>query len=109
MEKTKLEPYSNQNHESEEAYQRAKKRVKELKGFYWHAFWYLVVNIFIVSMIASNTNNIWSFATFSTPIFWGLGLMFHALAVFGKNFVFSKNWEEKKIREYMDKDKQQWN
>ena len=108
MEDFKLEPYENQNHENEQAYIRAKKRVKELKGFYWHAFWYVVVNIFILSIIASNTNDIWNFGTFSTPIFWGMGLGFHAIAVFGKSLVFSKKWEEKKIREYMDKDKQQW-
>jgi len=109
MEHTKLEPYQNNSHESEDAYIRAKKRVKALKGFYWHAFWYLVVNIFLVSMIGLNTNDFWSFATFSTPIFWGVGLGFHALSVFGKNMLFSKNWEQKKIQEYMDKDKREWN
>ena len=108
MEEFKLESYDNKNHRKEAAYIRAKKRVKELKGFYWHAFWYVVVNIFIVSTIASNTKDIWNFGTFSTPIFWGLGLGFHALAVFGKNLVFSKNWEERKIKDYMDKDKQHW-
>jgi len=109
MDNTKPAPYILKNNENEAAYRRAKKRVKELKGFYWHAFFYLVVNIFIVSMISSNTNDFWSFATFSTPIFWGLGLMFHALAVFGKNLLFSKNWEDRKIKEYMDKDKHKWN
>ena len=32
-----------------EAYVRAQKRLKEIKGFYWHAFWYAVVNIFFGS------------------------------------------------------------
>ena len=35
----------------ESAYLRAQKRLKEIKGFYWHAFWYVVVNIFIITMI----------------------------------------------------------
>ena len=32
---------------NEEKYKRAKKRIKEIKGFYWNLFWYLAVNIFI--------------------------------------------------------------
>ncbi|NNC50624.1 MAG: 2TM domain-containing protein [Flaviramulus sp.] len=108
MEKSKIESYSNNNYQKEQAYLRAKKRVKELKGFYWHAFWYTVVNIFIIFMIVSNGGDLWHFGTFSTAIFWGLGLGFHALAIFGKNFIFSKKWEERKIKEYMDNDKKKW-
>lgn len=90
---------------SQSSYLRAQKRLKEIKGFYWHAFWYVVVNIFIFVMIVSNSNgNIWHFGTFSTPVFWGLGLIFHALAVFGKHLFFSKSWEERKIKEFMDKE-----
>lgn len=108
MEQNKLELYENKNYQKEQAYARAKKRVKDIKGFYWHAFWYVVVNIFIVSMIVSNGGDIWHFGTFSTPLFWGIGLGFHALGVFGKDVLFSKSWEERKIREYMDNDKKQW-
>ena len=107
MEPYKLEPFENKSHQKEQAYIRAKKRVKKLKGFYWHAFWYVVVNIFIISMIVSNNGDFWHFGTFSTAIFWGIGLGFHALSVFGKSFLFSKSWEEKKIKEYMDNDKKQ--
>lgn len=108
MEANKLEPYKNNDYQKEQAYMRAKKRVKDIKGFYWHAFWYVVVNIFIVTMIVSNGGSLFHFGTFTTAFFWGIGLGFHALGVFGKNLVFSKSWEERKIREYMDKDKKQW-
>lgn len=108
MEEYKLESYNSKTHQKEQAYARAKKRVKELKGFYWHAFWYLVVNIFIISINVSNTNDFWHFGTYSTALFWGIGLAFHALGVFGKNLLFSKSWEERKIKEYLDKDKTQW-
>jgi hypothetical protein len=101
--------YSN-DYKKEEAYLRAQKKLKEIKGFYWHAFWYVVVNAFIIIMIVSNSNgDIWNLGTFSTPLFWGIGLGFHAIGVFGKNLFFSKNWEERKINEYMDKDKKRWN
>ena len=110
MENSKLEPYNRKNYESEDAYVRAKKRVEKIKGFYWHTFWYLAVNIFIITMVAinSNSDDFWHFGTFTTAFFWGIGLAFHALAVFGKNLIFSKNWEERKIKDYMDKDKKQW-
>jgi hypothetical protein len=95
------------NYKKEDAYIRAQKRLKEIKGFYWHAFWYVVVNIFLLIMIIPNSsgNNWWHFGTFSTPIFWGIGLAFHALGVFGKNLIFGKAWEDRKIQEFMDKDK----
>ncbi|GAA4897663.1 2TM domain-containing protein [Flaviramulus aquimarinus] len=108
MEDYKLEPYENKKYQKEQAYARAKKRVKEIKGFYWHAFWYVVVNVFIVGMVVYKNGELWHFGTFSTAIFWGIGLGFHALGVFGKGLLFSKSWEEKKIREYMDNDKKQW-
>lgn len=96
---------SQKQFEKEDAFLRAQKRLKELKGFYWHAFWYVVVNIFIFITIASNSNwNIWNFGTFSTPIFWGIGLGFHALSVFGRNLFFSKSWEDRKIKEFMEKE-----
>ncbi|GGZ83254.1 2TM domain-containing protein [Algibacter mikhailovii] len=98
-----IEQYK-KSYQQEEAYLRAEQRVKELKGFYWHAFWYAVVNIFIVGMVVFNGGSFWSFGTFATPIFWGIGLGIHALCIFGKNLVFGKSWEERKIKEYMEKD-----
>lgn len=90
----------------EDRYLRAKKRVKQIEGFYWHFFWYMVVNIFILVMIyRGNNENFWQFGHFSTAFFWGIGLAAHWASVFGKNIIFSKDWEERKIREFMDKDK----
>ena len=90
----------------EDRYLRAKKRVKQIEGFYWHFFWYMVVNIFILVMIyRGNKENFWQFGHFSTAFFWGIGLVAYWAGVFGKHIIFSKDWEERKIREYMDKDK----
>lgn len=103
----RLENNNFEHFRKEDAYLRAQKRLKELKGFYGHAFWYVVVNIFIIIMIALNSKgNIWHFGTFSTAFFWGIGLAFHGLSVFGKNFFFSKSWEDKKIREYLEKEEE---
>jgi len=101
----RLENNNFEQYRKEDAYLRAQKRLKELKGFYGHAFWYVAVNLFIIIMVALNSNgSIWNFGTFTTAFFWGIGLAFHALSVFGKNFFFSKSWEDKKIREYLEKE-----
>ncbi|RZJ51219.1 MAG: 2TM domain-containing protein, partial [Chryseobacterium sp.] len=39
------------------------------------------------------------------PFFWGIGLAAHALSVFLPTFVLGRDWEEKKIKELMDKNK----
>jgi 2TM domain-containing protein len=99
------------NFNKEEAYLRAKKKLDKLKGFYWHLASYIVVNVFLIIMIAINLDydeSIWQFGTFATAIFWGIGLAFHAMGVFGPDLLFGKGWEERKINEYMDKDKQHW-
>ena len=104
------------NYSEQERYRRAQKRVKDIKGFYWHLFWYLVVNIFLTfgSTIANFVSDgtlefkAWNFGTFSVWFFWGIGLGAHWLQVFGKHIVFSKDWEERKIREYMEDDQQEF-
>jgi hypothetical protein len=94
--------------QKEDAYIRAQKRIKELKGFYAHAFWYVVVNVFIFVIIGVNSSwNVWHFGSFATPLFWGIGLGFHALGVFGKNIFFSKSWEARQIKKFMDEEDKQ--
>ena len=101
-----------ENFNNEERYRRAKKRVKDIKGFYWHLFWYLVVNIFLTFgssiklFVTDGTFNFdhFNFGSFSVWFFWGIGLVSHWLHVFGTNIIFSKDWENRKIKEYMDKD-----
>ena len=95
------------NYKKEEAYIKAKKKLEKLKGFYWHLFWYIIVNAFLLISIAYNLEDgepLLSFAHLSTPIFWGIGLFFHFLGVFGVNILFGKQWEDRKIKEFMDKE-----
>ncbi|WP_179345669.1 2TM domain-containing protein [Winogradskyella ursingii] len=113
MEKYSLEPYKEEKEthdfRKEEAYIRAKKRVDNIIGFYWHLAVYVVVNIFLILLIALNSQNgFFNFGTYATAFFWGIGLAFHFLGVFGPNFFFGKNWEKKKIEEYMEKERQNW-
>lgn len=98
-------------HQDKEKLARAKKRVEDIKGFYTHLTVYILVNIFIILAnigVFSGTEIRmgmpgWGF--FITPFFWGIGLFFHGLWVFGPTIPFLKNWEERKMKEFMDKHK----
>jgi hypothetical protein len=112
MEKDNLN-YTNNNANSdfkkEQAYIRAKKKVDAIVGFYWHLAVYIAVNIFLILVIALNSNQgFTSFGTYSTALFWGIGLFFHFMGVFGPNFIFGKDWENKKIEKYMKKEEKNW-
>ncbi|MGB3605706.1 MAG: 2TM domain-containing protein [Psychroserpens sp.] len=106
--KKSIEPYGNRSRqkdfEREEAYLRAQKKVKRLVGFYWHLASYVIVNLFLIILFVTNGAKLLSFATFSTALFWGIGLLFHFLGVFGPNFFFGSDWEERKIQEMIEKD-----
>lgn len=90
---------------------RAKRRVKKIKGFYSHLLVYVVINIMIVIV---NINNLgpgesyFQYKNFFTLFFWGLGLAVHGLSVFLPNMVLGKNWEERKIKEIMERENKRW-
>ena len=41
-------------------------------------------------------------STFILWLLWGIGLALHAFSVFGLPFLLGKNWEEEKIKSFMD-------
>lgn len=89
-------------------YQEAIKRVKKIKGFYSHLTIYIVINIMILIIKFQKLNPDESFfqlENFFTAFFWGIGLLAHALSVFMPNFILGENWEERKIKELMEKEK----
>ncbi|GAA4276222.1 2TM domain-containing protein [Aquimarina mytili] len=109
----------------QERYYKAKKRVEKEKGFYGHLTVYIVINMAIViihRLVYLNIDKInpnhdftqWlNWNLLLTPVLWGIGLLIHGLCVFKKDFhllkrfkhsVFSKEWEENKIKELIDKD-----
>lgn len=84
-------------------YQEAVKKVKEIKGFYGHLFSYIVTNLFLLFINLKHTPEAY---WFFWPMFsWGIGLVFHGMKVFGYFPFFNKDWEERKIREYMEQEK----
>ena len=94
--------------EEQKRLDRARKKVEAIKGFYKHLGVYLLVNISLLIADAVTTGpdeEFWTFGNFSMAIFWGLGVLFHALSVFGTGRFFGRNWEERKIQEFMEREK----
>lgn len=87
----------------ENRYLHAKARVDELRKFYANLTSYLIV----ISALAilNYWNNEWRHPWFLWAAFgWGIGLAFHASKAFRWNPFFNKDWEARKIKEFMDKD-----
>jgi len=79
-------------------YRRAQKQVEEIKGFYASLIAYCIIIPFLVFL---NYRTSWDHKWFFYPMFgWGIGLVIQGFMAFG----YGSNWEERKIREYMNKD-----
>lgn len=89
----------------ENRYLRAKERVAEIKKFYTSLMFY-VIFIGFLGFLNYYTNG-WSYMWFLWAAFgWGIGLVFQALKAFRWTPFMNKDWEERKIREYMEEDDQ---
>lgn len=98
----------------EDLYLNAKKKVKAIKGFYWHLAVYIVINGFItVNKVIRNVlengetyfDAIFDIGTFFIWTPWGIGVLIHGLFVFEAfSLLVGKNWEERKIKELMEKE-----
>lgn len=85
-------------------YIKAKERVEELRKFYGNLTSYILV---ISALAAINYwTNEWRYMWFLWAAFgWGIGMFFHAMNTFRWNPFFGKDWEERKIKEIMEKEK----
>ncbi|MCD1115452.1 2TM domain-containing protein [Chryseobacterium turcicum] len=95
----KRNPASFDTKSQDKAYERAKKRVKEIKGFYGNLISYCTVIPFLIFVNIYTQNH---YYWFWWPLLgWGVGVASHAFQVFG----IGTSWQEKKIQEIMDKQK----
>lgn len=90
-----------EDHIEEKRYLKAKERVEAIKGFYGNLTAYCIVIPFLWWLNFRTTDFLW--AVFPT-LGWGIGLTIHGMEAFGYNPLFGRNWEEKKIRELMEKE-----
>jgi len=90
----------------DDSYVRALNHVDELKGFYYSLISYCLV---IPLLIFINYKTSWGFQWFWFPMFgWGIGIAIQAFRVFVNNGAFGRDWEKRKMEEFMRKEKNNW-
>ncbi|MCG9479297.1 MAG: 2TM domain-containing protein [Actinomycetia bacterium] len=89
--------------DEKEKYIKAKKRVEEIKGFYAHLITYIsVIIVLMVINLVTSPGFLWFLIVAGA---WGFGLFWHAMGVFVFTKSFGASWEQRKIKEIMDKEK----
>jgi len=86
----------------------AKKRVKKIKGFYKHLMTYVLVNGFLIllNVFSAKDGDYW----FVFPLMgWGIGLLAHAANTFNWLPFLGKDWENRKIKQLMEEERNRWN
>ncbi|WP_213197123.1 2TM domain-containing protein [Cloacibacterium caeni] len=99
--KEKLNPMNPYTPSQEQlAYEKAAKRVEELKGFYGNLISYC---IFIPFLIFINFQTSPKYHWFWWPMLgWGIGVISHGIKTFG----IGTDWEERQIKKYMEKEEE---
>lgn len=93
----------------DDSYVRARKHVEEVKEFYYSLISYIIVIPFLAFI---NYWTFWEYQWFWWPMLgWGIGLLFHAYKVYVNDGMFGRNWERRKIEEFMreDEENNRWN
>lgn len=86
----------------ENNYLKAQKKIEDIKGFYGNLSSYIVIITGIAILnLTTSPEHLW----FMYPaIGWGIGVVIHGVTVFNYMPFLSKDWEERKIKELMDKE-----
>jgi 2TM domain-containing protein len=82
-------------------YQDARRHARQVRGFYVHALVFVLVNAGLVAInLLLTPGRIW----FGWGLAgWAVGLAAHGLSVFAFGGWLGRDWEERKIREYLDR------
>lgn len=83
------------------AYDKAKRKVKEIKGFYVNLACYLMVLPIIIYLNLKYTPEFhWFWFSMAG---WGIGVVSHGMGAFGYYPFLGRDWEDKKLKELMNK------
>ena len=92
-----------ENLKTDPRYEEARRHVQDVRGFYAHLTVYVLVNagLFALNMLWSPARIWFAWATFG----WGIGLVAHGVSVFALGGWLGAEWEERKIRKYLERRK----
>lgn len=95
---------------TEEQYRlaRAMKKIDDMKGYYMHVAAYILMNAFI--LIAWQVDDVFPESFYLTSIYiiavWGgAGLLLHTILHFANIRLLGRKWEERKLRQFLEKNK----
>ena len=91
--------------DEKELYEKARRRVKKIRDFYSNVFSYVVISTFLTLLNwYTNPDHWWvQWVWFG----WGFGVAMHGIGLYKTNILFGEDWEEKKIKEEIEKMKRQ--
>lgn len=89
----------------DDRYAQAKRHVRKLREFYASLAAFVAVNLmlFLINLLTLSPGEGgggWWF--YWVTIFWGVGLLFQAIGVYGDRWG-GRDWEDRKIQQYMDR------
>ncbi|MBP2833437.1 2TM domain-containing protein [Aquimarina sp. U1-2] len=88
-------------------YEKAKEQVQKIKEFYANLISYCIVIPFLIFLNYTTTGFMIPWVII--PIIgWGIGIIFHYMETFNYHPIFGKNWEEKKIKKYVEESKRKY-
>jgi hypothetical protein len=90
------------NYVEAERYHQAQKKVKKIREFYEHLTVFIFVSIILIVInLVTSPEYLWFIWCL---LGWGTGVVLHGMKVFGISPFFNKEWEERKIKEYLEKE-----
>ena len=93
------------NLEQQQRYERARERVGLIKGFYSNLISYLIVMSVLLWVNLRTTDFLW---VLFPAVAWGFGLLMHGMEAFGYHPLLGRDWENRKIRELMEREEETW-
>lgn len=88
-------------------YEKAKKQAKSIRSFYINLMCYCIVIPIVIFINLTFVPEIQWF--WFTMIGWGCGLLAHGMETFKWNPLFSKDWQERKLKQFMEEERQKQN
>jgi hypothetical protein len=86
---------------------RAHERARAVRDFYTHLTAYVVINLAVFAanaiLVAAGAIDVWFF--YWLALVWGVGLVMNAAFTFGTDRLFGPEWEERKVRQYLERNK----
>lgn len=86
----------------EQFYQQARSKVQKKKRFFNHLKTFIIVNV-VMSLVVAMDGDMFGFLP--ATLFWGMGLAFHYVKVFGipGTNILTPEWEDEEIEKEMER------